>query len=387
MFFHSIRLNRFLSFGESTEVTPLRALNLVIGPNGSGKSNLLEAFDLLRHVPQDLLRPIRQGGGIREWIWKNTTGARVAAIAVEVSDAGFHNHLQHVLALTDIGQQFQVASEYIADTITENAATEPHCYYRYESGRAEIESGDLSASIAPEHLNPAQSILAQIRDPIRYEQITHLAQSYSAIRIYRDWSFGRQSPPRRPQDTALPNEYLESDGSNLGLILNRFQREPAVKARVLAALRKLYEGIDDFGVQIEGGTVQVFLQEGDRTIPAVRLSDGTLRYLCLLAVLCHPRPPPLVCIEEPELGLHPDILPTIADLLKDASERCQLIVTTHSDVLVDCMHDQPETVLIAEKDERGTRLKRLSAADLAPWLAKYRLGELWMSGDLGGTRW
>lgn len=185
----------------------------------------------------------------------------------------------------------------------------------------------------------------------------------------------------------MPNQYLESDGSNLGLILNRFQREPAVKGQLLAALRKLYEGIEDFGVQVEGGTVQVFLQEGNRTIPAVRLSDGTLRYLCLLAVLCHPRPPPLVCIEEPELGLHPDILPTIADLLKQASERCQLIVTTHSDVLVDAMTDRPEDVLVAEKDDNGTVLRRLDPDELKPWLEKYRLGTLWTRGDIGGTRW
>lgn len=194
-------------------------------------------------------------------------------------------------------------------------------------------------------------------------------------------------PARRPQDSAMPNQYLESDGSNLGLILNRFQREPAVKGQLLAALRKLYEGIEDFGVQVEGGTVQVFLQEGNRTIPAVRLSDGTLRYLCLLAVLCHPRPPPLVCIEEPELGLHPDILPTIADLLKQASERCQLIVTTHSDVLVDAMTDRPEDVLVAEKDDNGTVLRRLDPDELKPWLEKYRLGTLWTRGDIGGTRW
>jgi predicted ATPase len=131
----------------------------------------------------------------------------------------------------------------------------------------------------------------------------------------------------------------------------------------------------------------VFLHEGRFTVPATRLSDGTLRYLCLLAMLCHPNPPPLVCIEEPELGLHPDILPTVARLLREASERCQLIVTTHSDVLVDAMTDTPEAVQICEKHEGATVLRRLSAVDLQPWLERYRLGELWTSGELGGTRW
>ena len=131
----------------------------------------------------------------------------------------------------------------------------------------------------------------------------------------------------------------------------------------------------------------MFFHEGRYTIPATRLSDGTLRYLCLLTILCHPSPPPLVCIEEPELGLHPDVLPTLADLMKNASTHCQLIVTTHSDILVDAMSDQPESVLVAKKKEQGTTLTRLNAEKLQPWLEKYRLGQLWTRGEIGGTRW
>jgi predicted ATPase len=180
---------------------------------------------------------------------------------------------------------------------------------------------------------------------------------------------------------------LEPDASNLGLMLNRLRRDSVVKRQLLEALGVLYEGIDDFDVQIEGGTVQVFFHEGRHTIPATRLSDGTLRYLCLLAILCHPTPGPLICIEEPELGLHPDVLPTVAGLLKLASERTQLIVTTHSDVLVDAMTEIPSSVIVAERTAIGTKLERLSAEKLAPWLEQYRLGQLWTRGEIGGNRW
>jgi predicted ATPase len=176
-----------------------------------------------------------------------------------------------------------------------------------------------------------------------------------------------------PQKTDLPNDHLEPDCRNLGLVLNRLRRDPYAKQKLLTALRVLYAGIDDYDVQIEGGTVQVFLQEGRYTIAATRLSDGTLRYLCLLAILCHPNPPPLVCIEEPELGLHPDVLPTLAHLLKDASTRTQLIVTTHSETLIDALSDQPEAVLVAERTAQGSTLRRLDAGKLKPWLEKYRL--------------
>ena len=129
------------------------------------------------------------------------------------------------------------------------------------------------------------------------------------------------------------------------------------------------------------------LTEGDLSIPARRLSDGTLRYLCLLAILVDPDPPPLIVIEEPELGLHPDIHPQLAALMVDASSRTQLIVTTHSDILVDALTDTPEAVVVCENVDGSTQLERLTSETLEPWLDKYRLGELWLRGEIGGTRW
>lgn len=264
---------------------------------------------------------------------------------------------------------------------------EPYFYYHFNKGCPALNIKGDNRHLRQEDVDLEKSILAQRRDPDQYPEITYLAQLFGGMRLYREWSFGRYTPPRLPQKADLPNDVLEPDASNLGLVLNRLRREPAVKQRLLRALRDLYEGIDDYDVRVEGGTVQVFFQEGAFTVPATRLSDGTLRYLCLLAILCHPAPPPLVCIEEPELGLHPDVLPTLADLMKEASERCQLIVTTHSDVLVDAMSDQPESVLVAEKTDQGTTLTRLDAEKLQPWLEKYRLGQLWTQGHIGGNRW
>ncbi|MFZ2617080.1 MAG: AAA family ATPase, partial [Anaerolineae bacterium] len=157
---------------------------------------------------------------------------------------------------------------------------------------------------------------------------------------------------------------------------------------LIEALRELYEGIEDVNFQIDGGNVLLFLEErGGREIPATRLSDGTLRYLCLLAILLHPDPPPLIAIEEPELGLHPDIIPQLAKLLVAASERTQLVVTTHSDVLVDALTSQPESVIVCEKVDGESQFRRLDADQLKEWLEKYTLGQLWSMGEIGGNRW
>jgi predicted ATPase len=120
----------------------------------------------------------------------------------------------------------------------------------------------------------------------------------------------------------------------------------------------------------------------------MRMSDGTLKFLCLLAALFNPSPPPLICIEEPELGMHPDALKLVAEALVEASEHVQLVVTTHSEALIDALSGHPDCVLVCERDfDNGTQFKRLSAKDLDEWLEHYTLGELWRKGEIGGGRW
>lgn len=387
MLINSIQLTNFLSFGEPSDVVSLRSLNMVIGPNGSGKSNLLESIELLKGAPKDLTTPIRDGGGIRDWLWKGSKTPPVAAVEAVIRYPKGPQSLRYRLAFTEVGQRFEIVDERIENETAQPNMPQPYFHYKFQHGHGVLNVKGKARRLQHEDIDPAQSILSQRRDPDQYPEITYLGQTLSKIRLYREWSFGRYTAPRMPQKADLPNDTLEGDCSNLGLVLNRLRRDPAVKAILLKSLQALYEGIDDYDVQIEGGTVQVFFHEGARTIPATRLSDGTLRYLCLLAILCHPEPPPLVCIEEPELGLHPDVLPHVGALLKAASQRCQLIVTTHSDVLVDAMSDIPDAVLVAEKSAGGTKLRRLDPDALKPWLEKYRLGTLWTRGDLGGTRW
>lgn len=388
MLIHSVKLNNFLSFGPSADAVPLRPLNVIIGPNGAGKSNLLESVALLQSAPEQLLKPIREGGGVRDWLYKGSSGTPVASLDVVLDNPRGPQRLRYCLKFTEVGQRFQIVDEQIEnEKPASKGYQQADFYYHFNNGRPVLNVKDERRALQQEDVDLEKSILSQRRDPDQYPEVTYLGQVLGKIRLYREWTFGRYTPPRLPQKADLPNEYLEPDGSNLGLVLNRLRRDPEVKRRLLTALQALYDGIDDYDVQIEGGTVQVFFHEGRFTVPATRLSDGTLRYLCLLAVLCHPNPPPLVCIEEPELGLHPDVLPTLAELLKEASTRTQLIVTTHSDVLVDAMSDQPEAVLVAEKSEAGTTLTRLDAERLKPWLEKYRLGQLWTRGEIGGTRW
>jgi len=375
-----------LSFGPDTAPIQLIPLNVLIGPNGSGKSNFIEAIALLRASSRDLRSRISGGGGVSEWVWKGDPKGE-ASLDVLVCNPHGSQPLRHKIVFGELNKSFHLIDESIENEKPYHNETDTYFYYRYQRGNPYINVKQHVRRLERESIEPDLSILAQRRDPDSYPEITYLATSYERIKVYREWTFGRNAVFREPQKADMRNDRLEEDFSNLGLFLNRLCRIPKAKTELLEALKDLYAGLDDYDIYVEGGTVQVFFTEGDFSIPATRLSDGTVRYLCLLAILCDPDPPPLICIEEPELGLHPDILPKVADLLVAASERTQLVVTTHSDILVDALTEQPEAVLVCEKHAGQTVMRRLERENLEHWLEKYRLGELWTAGELGGTRW
>ena len=381
-----VRLDNLLSFGPGSPALPLEKLNVLIGPNGSGKSNLIEAISLMRATHGDFRSILREGGGFAEWIWKGDR-KKPATVDFVVHPPNSKVPLRHLLAFRSDGRVlFKLDDERIEDVSQVAEETEP--YFHYQQGEPVARTSTKRRhKLAEETFHRGLSVLSQLRDPGTYHEIYCLANAYEKIRIYREWTFGRATVFRQPQMADLPSDRLEEDFSNLGLFVNRLRQEPQAKEAVLAGLRDLYEGVSDYDVRVDGGTIQVVFLEGKFTIPATRLSDGTLRYLCLLAILYDPTPPPLICIEEPELGLHPDILPKLADHLVAASQRTQIIVTTHSDILVDAMTERPEVVVVCEKHEGSTQMRRLSRDDLAVWLEKYRLGQLWTKGQLGGTRW
>ncbi len=391
MLLHEITLKNVLSFGTEGLTLPLRRLNVLIGPNGSGKSNLLEAINLLRSSATGFSSVFTGEGAspVVDWLWKKQPGTEATIDAVIDYPQG-KLPLRHTLEFTEQNGAFRLVDERIENAEPFPGHDEPYFYYRYQRGQPVLlVGGGKRRHLVPESLAPDESILSQRKDPEQYPELGFLAQQYQGVRIYNQWSFGRQSVFRRPQDAALRRAPLAEDFSNLGLFLNYLRTDPQARQGLLEHLRDFYPGLQDVDVEVRGGTVELYvLEEGKPPISAKRLSDGTLRYLALLAILLAPDPPALVCIEEPELGLHPDLLPKLADLMMEASERMQLIVTTHSDILVDAFSERPEDVVIVERPQDESRFRRLEKSEqLVRWLEQYRLGELWIQGELGGTRW
>lgn len=387
--FKELTIQNLLSFGPEAPSLELRPLNVFIGPNGSGKSNVIEAIRLLRSTTTGLAEAVRTGGGINEWIWKGS-GAQSAVVRAVIQAADkslFAGEVRQSLALENRYQQLECHGEQVESRDAGESAWWTVLQRDYSSVVITLPDGHQERHELRGKVAANESILAKVKD-LRIPELAFLEYLYDyQTSIFAEWSVGRSAVFRIPQPADMPKHRLEEDFSNLGMFLNRLRAAPHVKKGIVEHLKELYTEIDDFDISVQGSTVEVFFTEGAFTIPARRLSDGTMRYLCLLAILCDPEPPEVICIEEPELGLHPDLLPRIADLLVEASERTQLIVTTHSDILVDALSETPESVVVVEKHNGQTQFKRLEKDNLAVWLEKYRLGDLWLRGEIGGTRW
>lgn len=382
---HEITLRNILSFGPDSPTLKLGNLNVLIGPNGSGKSNLIEVIGLLQAAPRDIWQPIRSGGGMREWVFKGPLDL--------LTDISAIVHFEQGQPLLKYSQLFRTdeAEPYLQETV-KNAPGESEVreYFGVVGWQmAKILSHGELRTIRYDVLH-GSSVLRDRRDPDATPELAYLATKFEEIRIYRDWSFGRANPLRAAQRTDMPGARLDEDFGNFGMFLNRrFSKHPQYRKRLVEAMQSIYGDFSDVQFEIDSNTVHVLVYEGQRIIPAKRLSDGTLRYLMLCAVLLDPEPAPLICIEEPELGLHPDVVGKLAELLKDASQRTQLIVTTHSSTLIDHLTDMPEAVVVFGKEKGATTMERLQPGKLQVWLKQYNdsLGALWTSGEIGGNRW
>ena len=393
MFIHRLKISGLLSFGPDGIDLPLERLNVLIGPNGSGKSNVLEVLSLLRASPTSLPQPVKEMGGIREWLWKGKESSQTAEVDAVVDNPHGKMAVRHVLKITEHGGRFEVVDERIENEHARAGQIGPYFYYRFQDGYPVLNDfSQQRLQLQRENVKPEESILSQVRDPTRYPVLSWLQDQYERIRLYRNWSFGPAAEWRREQSAHKRADFLSEGGDNLASVLSKIR--PRVKQELSLSLQKLYSGISDIQISVDGGNVFLFLvEETDDDegpgceIPATRLSDGTLRYLSLLAILLHPDPPPIVAIEEPELGLHPDVLPHIAELLVRASQRTQLVVTTHSRMLVDALSDYPSSVLVCEKERGESHIERLDQATLKVWLEKYTMGDLWSKGQIGGNRY
>ncbi len=235
--------------------------------------------------------------------------------------------------------------------------------------------------------NNAETILAAAASPFTNRpEISSIQKAISGWSVYQDFQTHYDAPVRRAP-VARRETTVATDGNNLIQVLHTlYTGDRQFKQDLDLGMRAAFS--DDF-------EEMVFPPDADQRIQlrlrwkglkqaqsAADLSDGTLRFLYLIAILDNPTPPALIAIDEPENGLHPSMLPIIAEYARDASKRTQVILTTHSAELLDAFSEFKPTVTIAKWVEGQTRLEVLSGESLRYWLQEYTLGKLYRSGEL-----
>ena len=388
-----LKINGMLSFGPQGIDLPMERLNVLIGPNGSGKSNFIEALALLQAAPRDLSAPVKRMGGFSEWLWQGDGATGMASVEAVVSYPSGTSPLRHTLLMAQQGERFEVRYESIGVEPTDR--NQYRSYYVSTDDKVEISglvagpgSRRTMRTLDRNAVHRDASILSQREDPDLYPELGWLQQQYRKFQLFRNWEFGPDAGLRQPPRADQPSTFLTERGENLALLLSKLRGNS--RQEFIKSMQQIYDGIEGFYVQVGEGRGELFVEEsggGVRYIPASRLSDGTLRYMMLAAILLDPQPPPLLVIEEPELGLHPDVVLGIGEMLIQASERTQLVVTTHSRVLINTLEDHASSVVVCEKRNGQSVMKRLDPERLEEWLEQYSLGYLWSIGELGGNRW
>ncbi|MFZ1403845.1 MAG: AAA family ATPase, partial [Anaerolineae bacterium] len=171
MLIKELKVSGLLSFGPKGMTLPLGNLNVLIGPNGSGKSNLLEVLALLKAAPTNLPAPVREMGGVREWLWKPASVVPEATIEAIVEYVGARQPLRHGLVMADHGGRFEVVDEWIENERPKPGYTNPYVFYRFQRGNpvlGEPQAQAMERQLQRENVKPEQSVLSQIRDPERY---------------------------------------------------------------------------------------------------------------------------------------------------------------------------------------------------------------------------
>ena len=377
MFIQALHLKDFLSFQDvSIELGPV---NVLIGANGSGKSNVIEAIDFLRHCPGDLNSFVLNEGGAEQWI-RRMGGASIASVSAQCR---LPELFEYSISFQSEKRTPRISLEGLNPLINGERSDHPE-FIRTDRQFIFQDSSPQNLT----NLRPAQAFLSQYRTPSA-DITSTLARHLESIRIYRTLDTGKRTQLRRGAPvTGADEPQLNESGGNLAYVLHELDNQDRLGLvnEYLEEFAPHYQGVKP---RLVNGAWTLQLREAglDAPTPTERISEGTLNFLCLLAILLDPNPPPLICIDEPEVGLHPDAIALVGKAIQDAESRTQLIIATHSEALVNRFSDRPEAVIVCEKDStNSTTLKRQDSGALASWLEDFTLGDLWHRGVIGGNR-
>lgn len=371
-------------------------LNVLIGPNGSGKSNVLRALQTISTAATGgLSKLVQRDGGMERLVWdgqKEDIHFRVKMSPADEARDEVGDSLTYQLQLDRIGKSssYRIEQELLGN------------FHRQEIGESEqpfklLERTPQNAVIFdPQErglraneaeLDEGETLLSVAGGPLAANNLVRdFRKGVSEWTIYEDVHTNRDAEIRQAAVTRNETK-VEPSGQNLISVLHTlYSTNRDFKNELNLAMKAAFG--DEFEELVfppaadQRVQLRVRWRSLDREQSAADLSDGTLRFLFLIAVLANPNPPSLIAIDEPESGLHPSMLPIVAEYARDASLRSQVILTTHSPEFLDAFNDDPPNTVVVGWRDGMTSLTPVSGKKLEYWLKQYTLGELFSSNEL-----
>lgn len=348
---------------KNLERFPLDSLNVLIGSNGAGKSNFVSYFKMLSEMVD---------GRLQLWTQKQGSADRIVSFGVKETskvqsfiEFGLNGYAFELEPTIDGGFTFASEQLYFAGVY-------------YGADWTNLGSGHKESNVKERFKAHGKGSTADY--------------CYSSISNWKVFHFHDTSDTAGVKriGSLLDNDYLRSDASNLAAFLFRLNQESStVYEQIRKTVQLAIPFFDDFVLTpraLENGEEEIRLfwrqKDSDYSLWSSQLSDGSIRFICLVTALLQPNPPSTIIIDEPELGLHPYAISLLGALLRSASKRMQVIVSTQSVPLLN--EFSLDDLIVVERENGATVFKRLEEKDFESWLEDYSVGELWEKNILGG---
>lgn len=394
------------NFRSLRDVTvPLGPLTVLVGPNGAGKSNVLKVFDFLADIIRTDLQPAldSRGGFDEVAFWggsKPPTTLRIHLKATWTTNSTLNAPDEYGLTIRRRSLRSRQAGErssFYALSREESFA------FKRRQGRGrritikgeearilDVRAGESkdSGSFGIRRLSSGLSTLPRLGPADGGDEVTRVADRLSSFRVF-DVDVAAARRPVRLHGTEFAP--LAPDAENLAEFLIHLRGREEVWDNLVADARAVLPQLQHIEFESVGGAADqvtvVLCERGLRRVtPLADASYGTVRLLGLLALLYDPNPPAFTCIEEIDHGLHPQALELVVQRLREAAERTQFIVATHSPALVNRL--RPEEFVVCDRDDDGASIIPALTVDevraIVEESGEQPLGELWFSGVLGG---
>jgi len=362
-------------------------LNVVIGPNGTGKSNLLRMLQMISIAAKGGLgKYVQSSGGMETLVWDGTSKEIEFILKTEL----MRESLTYSVNMTRLGKKstYYITFEELAKCFPverKNRSKPLRLLYRTENEASFFDEKGKDYVVQEESVPEDETLLSMSGGLVPHNHyVRPFQRQLSNLCIYHDFHVDSEAKIRQ-SIVPRPEEIVEADGQNLMSVLHtlytgnrEFKKD--INDAMLAAFGNDFENLDFSPVADRRIELRVFWKTRKRPDSAADISDGMLRFLFLLTVFASPSP--LIAIDEPETGLHPSMLPIVAEYAVEASQRAQIILTTHSPEFLDAFGESKPATTVATWSDGQTLLKKLEGEALEYWLKEYSLGSMFRSGEL-----